>query len=235
MKDSVKALVAARSGSQRVKGKNIRPFAGSSLLAIKVNQLMRIKEIDGVVVNSNDDEILAVAKSLGCETVKRDNYYATDYVSPTELFVNAAENFDGDIVVFANCTNPLLKDSTVSEAIKKYFEVCNENDSLNTVHQVKEFLFRDGKPINYDLSHPPRSQDLPEIISLNFAINILSRSNMIKCRNVVGHNPFFFDIGRLEATDIDDQLDFDFAEYCYKSNILRLSEPGSEIKESLMR
>ena len=35
----IKALVAVRSGSQRVLNKNIRPFAGSSLLEIKIKQL----------------------------------------------------------------------------------------------------------------------------------------------------------------------------------------------------
>ena len=47
----IKALVAVRSGSQRVVNKNIRPFAGSSLLEIKLNQLKRISNIVGIVVN----------------------------------------------------------------------------------------------------------------------------------------------------------------------------------------
>ena len=48
-------------------------------------------------------------------------------------------------------------------------------DSLNSAHLVKEFLFKDNLPINYDLRHQPRSQDLPDIAALNFAINIISR------------------------------------------------------------
>ena len=35
----IKALVAVRSGSMRVKNKNMRPCAGSSLLEIKLAQL----------------------------------------------------------------------------------------------------------------------------------------------------------------------------------------------------
>ena len=35
----VKALIAARSGSVRVQNKNIRPFAGSTLLEVKIQQL----------------------------------------------------------------------------------------------------------------------------------------------------------------------------------------------------
>jgi N-acylneuraminate cytidylyltransferase len=57
---SIKALVAVRSGSVRVENKNIRPFAGNNLLTIIIRQLHRIKLLDGIVVNSNDDEMLAI-------------------------------------------------------------------------------------------------------------------------------------------------------------------------------
>ena len=46
----IKALVAVRSGSVRVENKNIRPFAGSNLLEIKLAQLKRISNLDGIVV-----------------------------------------------------------------------------------------------------------------------------------------------------------------------------------------
>ena len=45
----IKALIPVRSGSVRVKNKNIAPFAGSSLLEIKIRQMLRIPELDGVV------------------------------------------------------------------------------------------------------------------------------------------------------------------------------------------
>ena len=56
---TVKALVAVRSGSMRVKNKNLRPFAGSSLLEVKVKQLMRIPNLDGV---DTVDEQVTIAK-----------------------------------------------------------------------------------------------------------------------------------------------------------------------------
>ena len=50
-----KALIPVRSGSVRVENKNIRPFAGSNLLEVKIRQLLSVKELDGIVVNSNSD------------------------------------------------------------------------------------------------------------------------------------------------------------------------------------
>ena len=87
----IKALVAVRSGSTRVLNKNMRPFAGKNLLQIKIEQLLRIPELDGVVINSNDDEMLKLAASFGCETVKRDQYYASNSVSMSEVYRNMAE------------------------------------------------------------------------------------------------------------------------------------------------
>lgn len=216
MKPKIKALVAVRSGSQRVKNKNIRPFAGSTLLEVKIHQLKRIKELDGIVVNSNDDEMLEIASRLGCETVKRDEVYASNSVSMSDVYKNMAENINTDVIAYINVTNPLLKDETISQAINLYFENLEQFDSLNSAHLIKEFLFKDNLPINYDLRHQPRSQDLPDISALNFAISIISRKLMIESKNVVGYSPYIFNIDEVEATDIDNQIDFDFAEFMYR-------------------
>lgn len=213
---NIKALVAVRSGSQRVVNKNIRPFAGSNLLRIKLEQLKRISDIKGVIVNSNDDEMLAIAREYGCETVKRDAYYASNSVSMSDVYKNMAENCDCDIIAYINVTNPLLKDETIIKAIERFKENIGKYDSLNSAHLIKEFMFKDNLPINYDLRHQPRSQDLPDIFALNFAINIISKKDMIECKNVVGYKPLIYGINEIEATDIDNQIDFDFAEFVYK-------------------
>lgn len=211
----VKALVAVRSGSQRVQNKNIRPFAGSNLLEIKLKQLKNIKSLDGVIVNSNDDRMLQIAEKMGCETVKRDEFYASNDVSMSEVYKNMAENFNGDIIVYANVTNPLLKSYTIEKAVETYMLKSEDYDSLNSAHLIKEFLFKDGIPINYQLERQPRSQDLPDIYALNFAINIIEREKMIECKNVVGKRPYIWGIDEIEATDIDNPIDFEFAEYVF--------------------
>lgn len=217
----IKALVAVRSGSVRVKNKNIRPFAGSTLLEVKLAQLKRIPEIDGIIVNSNDDEMLKIAADMGCETVKRDEYYASNSVSMSDVYRNMAENCDCDVIAYINVTNPLLKDEAISKAINMYMDNIDKYDSLNSAHLIKEFMFKDNLPINYDLRHQPRSQDLPDIYALNFAISILSREKMIECKNVVGYRPYIYGIDEVEATDIDNPIDFEFAEYVYKKYYLK--------------
>jgi CMP-N,N'-diacetyllegionaminic acid synthase len=215
---NIKALVAVRSGSVRVHNKNIRPFAGTTLMEIKLRQLSKIKGLDGIVVNSNDDEILSIASRYDVETIKRDQKYASNNITMSEVYVNMAENFNGDVVMYSNVTNPLLESHSIENMIRVYKDG-GEFDSVNSVHAIKEFMYLDGKAINYDPLKQPRSQDLPNIVAINFAISLISRENMIRHKNVVGLKPFLYEIPETEATDVDTQLDFDIAEILYKRKL----------------
>lgn len=213
----VKALIAVRSGSVRVDSKNIRPFAGSTIVECKIAQLLRVKNLDGIVVNSNDDSILELCSKYDVELVKRDQHFASNEITMSEVYQNMAENFSGDVVVYANATSPLIEISTIETMIEEYNTVVKGGyDSLNSVQAVRKFLFKDGKPLNYSLQNQPRSQDLPDIYSINFAISILSTEKMKEYRNVVGRNPCLYEITEQEGVDIDTMFDFKIAEFLYK-------------------
>lgn len=212
----MKALIAVRSGSQRVMNKNIKPFANSNLLEIKIKQLKRIKEIEGIIVNSNDETMLSIAKRLNVEAVKRDDYFASSTVPMPEVFEDMANNFNGDIVIYANVTNPLITDDTIRSVIKFYYYNQTYCDSVNTAYPIKEFMFQDNKPINFKLKVHPKSQDLPDIFALNFAVNIITKDNMIKYKSVIGKKPYIYAMDEIESTDIDNNVDFEFAEFMYK-------------------
>ena len=102
----IKALIAVRSGSQRVLNKNLRPFAGATLIDLKIRQLLTVKGLDGIVVNSNDESMLAVASRYKVELVQRDPKYATNEVPMSDVYENMADNFSGDVIMYANATSP---------------------------------------------------------------------------------------------------------------------------------
>ncbi len=212
----IKAVIPVRAGSQRVKNKNIRPFANSSLLEIKIRQMQRIKELDGVVVNSDSDEMLDIAKSLGAETFKRDPYFASSTVSINEVYKNISETTNADIIVYVNATNPLLMDTSLNQAIKTFLNKSNKYDTLNSAHLIKEFLWKDNIPLNYSIDKMPKSQDLPNIFALNFAINIFTKEYGIKNSSIVGNHPLLYELDSIECIDIDNEIDFEFAEFMYK-------------------
>jgi len=216
MQKKFSALIAVRSGSVRVKNKNIRTFNESTLLELKIKQLQSVKEINDVVVNSNSDEMLSIAKNLGARTVKRDDYYASNTISMSSVFEHMAKNMDCENILYANCTNPLVSTNSYSDAIRIFLNNTSAYDSLVSCHDIKEFLYLDGKALNYDPMNQPRSQDLPNVVALNFAISIISKSDMIKNRNIIGMNPYFYKLNEVESLDIDTPLDFFIAEKLYQ-------------------
>ena len=131
-----------------------------------------------------------------------------------------AENINADIVLYTHCTTPLVNDVTYSKAINAFYNKPSSKDSLITVSLLKEFLWVDGKPCNYDANHKPRSQDLPEnYVLLNHVIHILPKDLMIQKRDIIGYFPDMFPISKDESVDIDDQADFDFAEFMYRRQL----------------
>ena len=209
------AILPARSGSQRIKNKNFKDFAGKNLLRIKLEVLKRIDIIDSIVVNTDSEEALSMADEFEVEKFRREGYYASSECNNSDFFENLAENTDADFIMYSPCTAPLIKEETYYDFISRFRNGLDRFDSLTTVSPVKSHLWLDGKPINYDPNNSPNTQDLPDILRLNYGLSVISRQDMIKYRNVVGSKPSFYKLDDFEAVDVDNPIDFEFAEFLY--------------------
>ena len=56
----ITAVIPIRSGSQRVKDKNLRPFADTTLMENKINMLLQVPELDSIIVNTNSEEAIRI-------------------------------------------------------------------------------------------------------------------------------------------------------------------------------
>lgn len=212
-------LIAVRKGSQRIRNKNIRSFCDSSLLEIKIKQAKRCSLIDKVVVSSDCEKMLTVAKNLGAATHRREEYFCSNSVPMNLVYEHLAKSVVCDHVVYLHVTSPLLSDESLKKSIETYKKKINEGyDSLASVEEVKKYLWCEGKPVNYDPNNHPRSQDLPSYAALNFAINIISRDRMIQRKNILGKKFYPFLLSSIESIDVDNQFEFDIAEYLYRKN-----------------
>ena len=70
------------------------------------------------------------------------------------------------------------------------------------------------RPVSY--THLPNSQDLPNVVALNFGVTVVRKEDLIKNSNIIGKNPQFVIASDIEAIDIDTPLDFYIAEQLYK-------------------
>lgn len=58
----ITAVIPIRSGSQRVKDKNLRPFADTTLMENKINSLLKVPELDSIIVNTNSEEAIEIVE-----------------------------------------------------------------------------------------------------------------------------------------------------------------------------
>ena len=58
--------IGARKGSKGVVGKNFRPIAGKPLIDWSLDQLFRNKNVDAVVISTDDPEIYEHGLKAGC-------------------------------------------------------------------------------------------------------------------------------------------------------------------------
>ena len=216
------AVVPVRKGSQRVPNKNIKKFADSSLLEIKINQLLRVNLFEEIVVTSDCKDMLALAKDLGAETHRRDEKYCRSGTPMREVYSHIAHCFkDHEAIAYINATNPLIQDIAFHKCYNAFRNRSPETVSVNTVHEVKDFLWCDGAPINYDPYNQPRSQDLPQYYALNFACSIIRTDVMLHKGIVVGAPFVGVFIDKIQSLDIDDIHDFEIAETLYKNIFMR--------------
>ena len=220
----ITAVIPIRKGSQRVKDKNLRPFANTTLLDNKIKMLLKVPELNSIVVNTNSEAAIELVELEYANTIvsyhRREEYYASSQCSGSEFFKHLGETTDTDIFVYAPCTSPFVKPETVSECIKKYLENRNVCDCIATVSSIKEFMWLDGKPINYDPLNAPNSQNLPNIVALNFGTTVTSKKDLINNHNIIGKHPMFVETTEIEAIDIDTPLDFYIAEQIYMKTIV---------------
>jgi CMP-N-acetylneuraminic acid synthetase len=212
----ITAVIPIRKGSQRVPNKNFKDFwNGKSLLELKIESLIAVKTIDDIVVNTDSEIAIEIAKSYGINYHRRDDYFASSECSQSEFFHNLAETTDSDLILHTPCTSPFIKTNTYYDLINRF--LISNHDSGNTVGLVKEYLWLNGNPLNYDVSSKvPNSQDLPDVMKLTFGVNIIHREIMLERKNVIGYNPLFYVVDGIEETDIDTKLDFDTAQCLYQ-------------------
>jgi N-acylneuraminate cytidylyltransferase len=212
----ISAVITVRKGSQRVKNKNLKKFCDKNLLEYKILTLKKLKKIDNIIVNTDSNKAINIAKKYKVNFFKREPYYASSKCKNSDFWKNIADNTSSKYILFTHCTNPLVSLETYSKFLKKFYSLRNKYDSFNSVTNLNEFIYFKRKPINFNPSKAPNSQDLPETFKLNFAMNIITTKKMSKKKSLLGDKPYYFKLSELEGFDINTKLEFEYAQFLFK-------------------
>lgn len=146
------AYIPARSGSSRIKNKNIRDFCGHPLLAYTIQQAKDANLFDSIIVSTDSYEISEVAKKYGAKVVPRpveisgDDSVDFEWVRHT-IMCSAREK--PDIVVIMRPTNPFRKVSTIHYAVNMLLEN-PKYDSVRAISPVKQHPCKMWRLLKYD-------------------------------------------------------------------------------------
>lgn len=214
------ALVPMRHSSERVPGKNFRLFNGKPLFHYIVESLQACPQIAQVVINTDSPVIKEDAAKIFPQVtiIDRPKHLRSGTVAMNDVILYDTTQVKADYYLQTHSTNPLLRSETISNAIEFFFNNCPKYDSVFSVTRINTRLWdQSGSPINHDPSILLRTQDLPPVYEENSCFYIFSRESIIEQRNRIGKRPFMFEIEPIEACDIDEELDFQIADFLYKN------------------
>ena len=218
MNSRIVALVPMRHHSDRVPGKNYRPFAGRPLYHHIIDSLLACPLLEEVVVDT-DSPVITEDASLHFPQVRlleRPQHLRADTVPMNDVLLHDVSQVEADYYLQTHSTNPLLQPETISRAMDLFLDSLPMYDSMFSVTRVQTRLWdRLGRAINHNPAILLRTQDLAPVYEENSCLYLFSRTTLETRRNRVGERPFLFEIDRLEAWDIDEELDFRVAETLY--------------------
>lgn len=176
----------------------------------KIEQLKKVNEVTKIVVSSDSDMMLEMAKLNGAVVHKRALEYCDEQTKTFgEVVRHIAESVEGDHILWATCTSPLVSPMIYKKAIREYFDALDSGyDSLVSFEVIKRYLWNDQGPINYELGirHVP-SQQLPPLYIVTDGILLAPREKMISWSYFHGPKPYKFFLDKRSSVDIDDGLD----------------------------
>ena len=81
-------------------------------MAYKIESLKKVKNVGEIIINTDSDEAIELAKKYGVKFHKRDPYFASSKCPNNEFWAHIADNTKTDYILFTHCTNPLIKEKT---------------------------------------------------------------------------------------------------------------------------
>jgi CMP-N-acetylneuraminic acid synthetase len=215
------ALVPMRHHSQRVPGKNYRPLAGKPLFHHIVETLLAVPEIEKVVVDTDSELVMDGLRRFfpDVRLIERPEHLRADDVPMNDILLHDTAQVAADFYLQTHSTNPLLKPTTVSSAIRSLLAAYPKHDSLFSVTRLQTRLyFQDGRAINHDPAVLIQTQDLPPVYEENSCLYLFTRDNLAKKHHRIGDTPLMFEIDADQAWDIDEELDFEITEFLMNRN-----------------
>lgn len=207
------SFIPIKLNNQRLPGKNLLPLNGKPTCEYIFDTVNKINTIDEKYVYCSDESIIPYIPE-GIKFLKRDKCLDGFEVKGLDIIEKFVRDVDADIYVLTHVTQPFTKSESIKHALEKV--ISGEYDSAFSAVVLQDYLWMNGKPLNFDAKNIIRTQDLEAIYMETGAFFIFRKEVFTELHQRVGQNPYIYEIDQFEAVDIDTIEDFKFAEVVAK-------------------
>lgn len=219
---TVLAIIPARGGSKGIPGKNIREIAGKPLIAWTIEAAKKSKYIDRLILSSDDNDIIEVAKEWGCEVpFVRPSELARDDTPGIATVLHAIEALPEhyEYVVLLQPTSPLRSVNDIDDCIRTCIDHYAASCVSVTEPERSPYLMYSLDstdhllPLIEQFKHFSRRQDLPKVYALNGAIYVAKSVWLKSNLTFVSDETIAYEMPKHRSIDIDTEIDLKFAEF----------------------
>jgi len=236
---SIVALIPARSGSRRVRGKNIRLLARHPLIAYTIAAALQSEVFDAVIVSTDSERYADIARYYGAEVpfLRPDDFAGG--LSPDIEWVEYTlkrlqdEGRIYDCFSILRPTSPFRQAETIQRARQEF--LAEEGvDSLRAVEKCKQhpgkmWVVRGKRMMPLLPLGPPEQpwhssqyQSLPEVYVQNASLEIGWTRVVFEGCTIAGNVLMPSFTQGYEGFDVNDPYDWKFAEELVRSGEARL-------------
>ena len=209
------AFVPIKLNNERFPNKNITPFdSGKPLIHYILETLKKVRNVDEIYVYCSSEDILPYLPD-GIKFLKREEYLDLSTTSFNEVLTTFAEKIDADVYALTHATAPFISENSIEIGVDKVLS--GVYDSALAVNKLQEFLWKDGRPFNYDVEHIPRTQDLKPVYTETCGLFVYTRDLILNKKRRIGDRPYLVEVSKIEACDINTKEDFVIANAIFKS------------------
>lgn len=212
---SVLAIIPARGGSKGVPRKNIRDLGGKPLIAWSIEAARKSQFIDRVILSSEDEEIISVAKQWGCDVpFIRPKELSADHTPGIEPVLHAIRQLpEYDYIVLLQPTSPMRRaediDGCISQCLSSGAGACVSVTEVDKSPYWMYFLDEEGRmmPIIKTERRYNQRQELPKVYALNGAIYVAQSGWLKENKTFVTKQTVAYYMTTDKSIDIDEETD----------------------------
>jgi CMP-N-acetylneuraminic acid synthetase len=214
------AIIPARGGSKGIPRKNIKELCGKPLIGHIIETALNVKEIDRVIVSTEDAEIAEVAEKFGAEVpfirpeeLAQDETPTLPVLQHTINYLEEKVNYNPDLIILLYATSPMLTHQKISEAIQLLEK--NDYDSVISVVEDKGhyWIKESDKLERFYPKIPKNRQFTKSLFKENGAIYAAKRNIIMEENSLVSGKVGYLIMQEKESLDIDETLDFEIVEF----------------------